>query len=134
MDLNKYFKDKETGSQNEQDCQSAIQSVVGHVIRSTYRYDAYDYSNEEYFIELKSRNCNHNTYDTTMISLSKIDFIKKHPDKKYMFFFKFIDGLYYHQYNPSYNYEVKVSGRCDRGVPEYTNYIFIPIELLTKVN
>jgi hypothetical protein len=133
MDFIKYINDKNAGSQYEQDCQNDIQTIVGPVIKSTYRYDAYDYSNEEYYVELKSRNCASTYYSTTMLSYSKIEFAKRNPAKKYMFFFKFTDGLYYHKYNPSYNYDIRVGGRSDRNVHEYKNYLFIPIYLLTKV-
>jgi hypothetical protein len=134
MDLNKYLKDKNAGSQYEQDCQSDIQTIVGPVIKSTYRYDAYDYSNEEYYVELKSRNNTSTYYPTTMLSYSKIEFAKRNPDKKYMFFFRFTDGLFYHKYDPTYDYDVRVGGRSDRNVPEFKNYLFIPIHLLTRVN
>lgn len=118
------------GLRQEDIQQKHIETITGKLIKSN-QYDTFDYFNDEYIVELKSRRCNHNKYETTMIGYNKI--LKATQNKTYLFFFKFEDGLYYHKYDPLKRYSVKVGGRCDRGVPEYRDYLYIPIKDLFLV-
>ena len=90
---------------------------------------SYDYENDEYIFELKSRRCLKNTYDTTMIGYNKIKSYKK-LNKKVVLCFKFTDCNCYYEYDENDKFEVKRGGRRDRGRYEYTDYLFIPIEKL----
>ena len=94
----------------------------------------FDFLSGDTYFELKSRRCNHNTYADTMIGNNKILYAKQYPDKNYVFLFKFADGLYKHHFDPKKEYSVRQGGRCDRGRPEYKDYIFIPIEELDLVS
>lgn len=87
------------------------------------------------YIELKSRRCNFDTYSDTMVSYNKIKYIHDHPERKYYFVFSFIDGVYYIEYDKQLfeNFRVNRGGRCDRGEPEYKQYLFIPIEQLQQI-
>ena len=62
--------------------------------KSEGRYTFYDFINDDFMIELKGRKCNYKTYDTTMISKSKIDKMLK-CDKEPVLVFSFQDGNYY---------------------------------------
>ena len=96
MNQIKYQNDRTFGTANEDTQQPTIEVITGKLKKSERRYDAYDYSNDECFVELKSRKVKHDTYPTTMISTNKLDFIKKYPTKTYYWFFSYEDGLYYH--------------------------------------
>ena len=49
-----------------------------------------------------------------------------------LFVFKFTDGIYYYEYCNE-DLPVKIGGRCDRGRPEYKNYVYIDIKKLIKL-
>jgi hypothetical protein len=97
------------------------------------RYEKYDFIGLNYIYELKSRNNNYNTYPTTLIALDKI--IKKNK-KKQIFIFKFLDGIYYIEYDEKKfnNYDKKYFKRNQRN--DFNDiekiYIYIPIKDLIK--
>ena len=95
-------------------------------------FDAFDYADETHtiFAELKTRRNKKDAYPTTMVNLSKIQKIVE--GNTYYFVFNFTDGIYYIKYEKTLfdTFEVKISGRCDRGRPEYEEYVFIPVDLL----
>ena len=85
--------------------------------------------------ELKTRRVNVNSYNTTMIGLNKIKFIQSRPEYNAYFVFKFNEGVYYIKYDNDLfkKFMTKVSGRTDRGKNEFSPYIYIPVNLLTKL-
>ena len=92
-----------------------------------YRFSQFDFENENFICELKSRRCCHNEYPTTMVGMSK--FKKLDKDKNYRFYFLFTDGLYYWNYNEE-KITVRNAGRRDRKAKEYKPHAFIDIEHL----
>ena len=91
--------------------------------------DRFDYENNDYLIELKTRSNLFNKYESTIISYSKIKYglSKK---KKMIFIFKFLDCIKYIEYDKDSfdKYETKLfRSRNDREYAEYNNYTFIPI-------
>jgi hypothetical protein len=85
-------------------------------------------------VEVKKRNNNYSKYPTTMIGENKYirayHYYKK--DYKVLFVFIFTDGTYYYNYSGE-DIKPKIGGRRDRGIKEYKNYIYIPIEKLKKI-
>jgi hypothetical protein len=126
-------KDIAFGNKNEISCKSLIETITGELTQ-TEPFHLFDYYNEEYLVELKARRNDYNKYPTTMVGFNKIDKAKREHYKKCMFCFKFFDGLYYHMYDPTYEYEVKKGGRCDRGCPEIKDYVYIPISKLIRID
>ena len=64
------------------------------LIKSSFRYDKFDYYGEKYIIELKSRRINHNKFETTLINKHKCEYADKNfKDKKVIFCFHFIDNV-----------------------------------------
>ena len=124
-------KDISFGDINEKNCKPIIEQITGKLTK-TSSFHSFDYYNDTYFVELKSRRCNKNTYPTTMVGYNKI---KKAIDstKTYLFCFKFYDGLFYHIYDPKVIYEIKKGGRCDRNCLEISDYLFIPVEDLKEI-
>ena len=127
----KQKKDLSFGDRHEKNCQPIIETITGK-LNKTAPFHSYDFYNDTYFVELKSRRCNKNTYPTTMVGYNKI---KKatDPTKTYLFCFKFYDGLFYHIYNPKVIYEIKKGGRWDRNCLEISDYLYIPIEDLILI-
>jgi len=117
------------GTQNEISSKSLIETLTGPLTQ-TEPFHLFDFYNDKYLVELKSRRNNYDKYPTTMVGKNKIDKAAREHYKKCIFCFKFLDGMYYHQYDPEYKYEAKLGGRCDRGCPEIKDYVYIPIKLL----
>ena len=103
-------------------------------------YDEFDYSNTDKTIlcELKSRRCNYNEYNDTMINCSKLNKCKrliKNKIKKieiYFFFYFKQNELNYWKYNETDDIRYGEGGRVDRP-NAFKKYAFISRNLLTKV-
>jgi hypothetical protein len=98
-------------------------------------FDFYD-NDKNIFVELKTRRCYSYTYNTTMIGYNKIRHCKKNLNNDYYFVFKFINALYYIKYDDNIfgKFMIKKSGRDDRGYSERSDYIYIPLNLLIKID
>ena len=128
-----YKKDYSDGVKAENKCKEPLEKVFGKLI-PTGRYCFYDYENENYIIELKSRNINHNQYPTAMINHSKIiKWKKKCPHKQFISAFLYKDGLYYWKYNVDEIEYLGTTGRKDRGCIESYDMIYFKNELLTML-
>ncbi len=104
-----------------------------NIKKSNKKYEQYDYIGDKYYYELKSRRNYYNSYPDTMIAKDKI---LENADKKQIFLFKFIDGLYYIKYRKKKfdKYKCEIFGRNDRcGLDIKKPYFFIPIEDLKKI-
>jgi hypothetical protein len=99
------------------------------IIEHTEQYSKYDFSDEQYNYELKSRTNNLNKYPTTMITLNKID-----KSKPLILLFKFTDKLTYIEYDETLfnSFEVKKFSRAQKEWDK-KNHIYIPIEYLTII-
>jgi hypothetical protein len=100
---------------------------------TTYKYDTYDFYDNEYKYELKTRTNNYNQYSTTLISTNKIT-----DNNKIIFLFNFTDGLYYIEYEKELfdTFERKMYIRNARSdfVDTVREHLFIPIKHLLKIN
>ena len=85
-------------------------------------YHEFDYTNEDGTIlcELKSRRCNYNEYNDTMLNVSKLNKCKRlirNKNKKIKIFFFFLfkqDQLYFWEYNDTDDIRYGEGGRVDR--------------------
>lgn len=118
------------GIENQKIVLPIIQNYFNrNIIEHTEQYSKYDFSDNEYNYELKSRKFNLNKYSTTMITLNKID-----KSKPLILLFKFTDKLTYIEYNEQLfkTFEIKDFSRANlRG--DYKPHIYIPIEYLTII-
>lgn len=98
------------------------------------KFSKFDFEGDKTLYELKTRNNYYNSYPTTLIAYDKII----NTSKKQIFIFKFIDGIYYIEYDETKfkNYEKKYFRRNIR--LDYNDiekiYIYIPIKDLIKIN
>jgi len=127
--------DETFGLLHEQLTLSTINEVFGGGFKKTAdKYHPYDFVKEsKEYIELKTRRCKHDTYPTAMIGLNKINYAKKNPECKFKLLYKYEDGLYYHDVDPTKNYQKACGGRADRGTPEWKTCCYVPREELIKV-
>lgn len=87
----------------------------------------FDFKGRGKFIELKSRTCCKNQYDTTCIGVGKVHYASKHCDEiDFYFVFQFTDGVWFWKYNR----EQALIGDTIYGIPHY----FIPLIYLYPMN
>jgi hypothetical protein len=95
------------------------------------RYSKFDFEDNEFKYEMKSRNNKYNTFPTTLIPADKL------VCKNIIFLFKFFDGLYYIEYDEDTFKNFEKSQYCRNKRYGYNDkpkdYIFIPIECLKKI-
>lgn len=97
-----------------------------NIIEHTEQYAKYDFSDDQYDYELKSRTNTLNKYPTTMITLNKLQ-----DSKPLILLFKFTDKLAYIEYDKELfkTFEVKQFSRAQLKHDEKL-HIYIPIEHL----
>jgi hypothetical protein len=127
-----FKKDYTLGLQKEDEVLPKIKNYFKREIQKTNnKFETYDFYDEKYTYELKSRNVKYETYPTTLIAKDKIR-------KRIIFLFNFTDSLYYIKYKSKKfeNFECKEFVRNKRS--DYNDkqkeYIYIPIEYLKKIN
>jgi hypothetical protein len=132
----KLNKDLEFGLKCENELLELFREKFDKFLCRTNQNAIVDYISPKTYLELKSRNCNHDRYDEIMIVKNKIEFAMKTKKKTY-FVYNFLDGVYYYEFNyddvEKGNITFKLGGRCDRGRDERKICGFIKSELLTKL-
>ena len=97
-----------------------------------HKYSLFDYAAKDILIELKSRRCTKNFYESTMIGCNKLinagHKISKNSSLKIIFVFKFIDCLTYWNFTEEKMKKLQIQngGRYDRGRCEQGLYFHIP--------
>ena len=127
------FKNDYTfGKQKEDEVLSIIRKKFNrNIVKSESRFERYDFKDDEYYYELKSRNNKYSDYPTTLIEKGKV------IADNLVFLFNFTDGLYYIIYNKDLfeTFECKQflrHKRCDF-VDKPKLYYHIPIHQLTRI-
>lgn len=128
-----YKIDRKNGLIAEDESMERLERIYGK-LKKTDRYCYFDYENDRYIIELKSRNCNHNSYPTAMINLPKIEKWKRFdPERKFIAAFLYKDGLYVWEYNEEQIESYGQTGRNDRGCIEQYDMIYFSYEHFTFI-
>ena len=126
-----YKMDYQNGKQKEEEVLPKIKNYFEREIqKSTERYELYDFYDEKYKYELKSRNVKYETYPTTLIPKDKIR-------KRIIFLFNFTNGLYYIKYKPKIFQLFECKDFVRNARSDYNDkqkeYVYIPIEYLKKI-
>ena len=108
---NQYKKDKEQGLNAEKRCKAILEKEFGE-LKFTDKFCYFDYENDNYIIELKSRNCNHDAF---------------------IIAFLYKDGLYYWKYNDEEVDRIGETGRNDRGCIETYEMLYFKHNLLKHI-
>lgn len=114
-----YIKDMDMGFNAEDVMKPHLERTFG-ALTKLGKWSPFDYENAEYVIELKTRRCNHDSFDRDgglMFNYSKIEKIENYGSKKVVFAFNCLDGLYYWDYDAT-NFTTAIGGRRDRGCIE----------------
>lgn len=104
-------------------------------------YAVFDFEspNKTIFVELKSRRIKHDTYTTAIIGLNKVAFSDHISDAEFWFAFCYSDGLFVIKYDKAVFDTLEVCHDYIRGPRNDAHnkpqsVVFIPVELLTKVD
>jgi hypothetical protein len=87
--------DLKFGLEQEEVIKKDLEKYFNCCLVKSNKYDRYDYYNDNFYIEIKSRiDINSNTYSNTYLCKNKIDFVKtKNDNKPYYFVVNFNDKL-----------------------------------------
>jgi hypothetical protein len=100
------------------------------------KYNNFDFCNDKYFIEVKSRRIKHNRYDTLFFDEIKLKKAKEIIKKGYEIFFVFncTDGIWCWEFKDDKMYEneyfISLGGRWDRGKEEISRMVNVKTEYL----
>ena len=86
------------GKLKEIEIKQILEQYFNTTLQITSKYNLIDFYNDDLYIELKSRRNTYSKFDTTIIGSNKIDYAKS-LNKKVIFVFNFIDGLYFIEYS-----------------------------------
>ena len=128
-----YQSDMIFGFSEEERIQPILEAKFG-ALKKLDKYNPFDFENEVYLIEVKSRRINHNKYNTLMFSYSKIEKLEGYEDDKdAIFVFNCDDGIFYWEYD-STQFTIGKGGRCDRGCNEYTIMAYVDVKHLHQLD
>lgn len=133
-----YETDYQWGKRREIECLPKIKEFFNNPeIKITKKtYSPYDYwAPGKLRIELKSRTNSRTAYNCTLISLTKVEYAKKHPKNQSYFVFDFSNGIYWVKYDEKLFDDFKITKkiRRDRGKNEINYYVNIPISKLKEM-
>ena len=127
-----YLADMDFGFGEEDTIKPLLEEKFGE-LHKLDKYNPFDFENEEYIIEVKSRRIPHNKYNSLMFNYSKIEKLEGYEDRKpAIFVFNCLDGIYYWEYDSS-QFTSGRGGRCDRGCNEYSQMAYVPIEHIKPI-
>jgi hypothetical protein len=100
--MSKKILDLDFGKLKEIEIKQTFEQYFKTTLQTTSKYNLIDFQNEDLYIELKSRRNTYSKFDTTIIGSNKIDYAKS-LNKKVIFVFNFIDGLFFIEYSPLFD-------------------------------
>lgn len=133
--MNRKIQDEQQGEKYEQEIKNYLESHLNINLSKTGKYDYFDFVSGNNYFEIKSRNCNYETYPTSIISLSKVMYAKQNSDNKFFFIFVFSNCTKFIEYDSEVfdSFKIERKTRRDRGKEEINSYIMIPIQFLKDI-
>lgn len=135
--MNKKQEDLKFGYKSESDIHEYLETHFGKLNYFEDRFYEFDKYNEKYLIELKTRRIRHDQYDSLMFGFNKFnkgeELLEEKPDLQIYYIFRCTDGIFYWKHG-STDYDIKVSGRRDRGRSEMHHCIHIKTENLSRID
>jgi hypothetical protein len=132
--MSKKYSDLVFGKLKEVEIKEILEGFFNTKLNTSSKYNLIDFYNDEIYIELKSRRNTYQKYNTTIIGSNKIDFVKT-LNKKSLFVFNFIDGLYFIEYSPLFDsFDIYEEYIYRDGKKELKTNYHKPIECLKRIN
>ncbi len=133
MDYKKQQDDLEFGFRSEAEAHETLEGVFGKLMNTKDNpqmgdYFEFDKYNDNYFIEMKTRNIKHNKYCSLFFGENKYiegkRLLKENPNLRIFFLWKCYDGIFGWEMDSS-EFCVCKRGRWDRGKQEIDDCIDI---------
>lgn len=111
------------GIEQEKKIKPELEKKFGSLKEPKTKYSKFDFFNDNYFIEIKSRKCKSSLYDTSLLPAEKID----EQFTQQVFVFNFIDCVKYIYYDKEkFNkFTLKIFNRNSNYPPKF--YYYIPL-------
>ena len=129
----KKINDLNLGLSNEIRKKSKLEKKFGGLTKTTYKYDNFDYFNDKFYIELKTRRIYHNQYESLYFDMCKYNKGLEYLNQGYRVIFiwdckdKMVCWELKSDEKVSY---CKLGGRTDRGKNEISNLCNIATKYL----
>ena len=137
MTTQNYFQARlSQGKMNEDFFKSIIEKDIKEKLKTNGDFDLFDFENENYKIELKTREVERNKYKTTIIGYDKIQQGLKYieENKNIIFYFGFNkDGLFKFKLTKDNYKDFKISNIGCRFRENKKPHLEIPVEILEFV-
>lgn len=128
--------DLKMGLASEENIKGLLEKKFDERLEKTDHYHPMDYVSSKCWIEIKTRRFACNTYKTTILPYSKIEFALSSALPVY-FVFVFTDGIFYIPFDAATFalFNVSEFARTDRTdtIDYVKDYIYIPVERLVKI-
>ena len=102
------------------------------VLPSPDKYAHFDFESKDTIVELKTRRVLSTAYNDYMINGCKLTAARK-SGKRAFFVFRFLDGVFYWEYDPSIKLRTDFNGRRDRGCDERQFMHYLPASLFKPI-
>jgi len=128
--------DRTMGDSFERKIQPTLEGIFGPLTKRSDEdsFDVFDFSNERYFIDAKSRRNTKLKYPTTMVGENKVlkglNLMMRGYEVYFVFGFTDVNCLWKLDRD---QYEVRHGGRMDRGTPEIKSYCYVPVKYLKDI-
>ena len=128
--------DSTMGDIFEREIQPTLEGIFGPLTKRSDEdsFDVFDFSNERYFIDAKSRRNTKLKYPTTMVGENKVlkglNLMIRGYEVYFVFGFHDVSCIWKLDRE---QYEVRHGGRMDRGNPEIKSYCYIPVKYLQEI-
>ena len=132
--MSKKITDLKWGKLREIKLKEILELYFNATLQTSTKFGLIDFYNDDLYIELKSRRNAYCKFNTTIIGSNKIDYVKT-LNKKSLFVFNFIDGLYYIEYSPLFDsFDICEEYIYRDGKKELKRNYHIPIECLRRID
>jgi len=133
----KQEQDLKLGLSNEKNKKIILEKKFGELNKTENIFDNFDFYNEKFYIELKTRRINHNQYESLYFDMCKynkgLEYIKKGYRVIFIWDCKNKMVCWELKENEKVSY-CKYGGRVDRGKQEISNLCNIPTDHLVDYN
>jgi len=122
-------RDLKFGMDSETYLLPKFKEIFGNNLEQNNQYDIFDYENENFMIELKTRRIRHDQFYDLQIGLNKLEFAFQTKDKISVIVWNCIDGLYY-WIPKAKQFDVRMGGTQKRGWNEKKLCAFVPCKYI----
>jgi len=139
--FSKRLKDISWGERMESYKLPIMKTFFGDDIESTRekfgKSFEFDFYNDNYFIEMKSRRCKFGDFQTLMFGENKLikgdELLRENPSLRIFYTWNCQDAIYFWEHRSS-PYSTRMSGRDDRGRDEYDMCVHVKNQYIKKLS